>query len=480
MVLGNTEEQVVNKMHFWFIILLVLALLASVAGTSAPVLAAVSGKPNLEATVLGSQELTVRQVGAIQIMVQNIGTFSGDVEDPADQVMATGYLTATGVTLVPPCTTAIGVTATLTSGSSSIEVLGGVASLGTLSRGMSTIQPITFQLYIHDDAQPGAYKLDLKFEYQYLKDVDWLNPGEASPEFEFDWGNKVQQEQISITVVGTYFSALITQTEGIRAGATGIITMDIQNSGGSEAYAVTAEIVPGTSISPLGQASFLGDMPGNSSVTTQFKVSVSEEAIAESSPVDILVKYKDERDVPRQFLLTVGVMVQGKFNFEVQPVQVEGSLTPGSERVITIPILNAGNYEAEDAVARINIVNPFATAPFSTTDDTAYIGTLQPGETGLAKFKISVDSDAVPKPYILEVEVEYWDSLGNSYTSDTMRATVTVQQPSGLSTVAIILISLAGVAVVVVLFSVVRRRRKRAAPLPDSHSSGGSGGGQLL
>jgi hypothetical protein len=456
------EGQVINKMRFWLIFLLALALLASVVGTTAPVLASVAGKPNLEVTVVGSQELPVGQIGTLQIMIQNIGTFSGDVEDPADQVMALGYLTATGVALVPPCTTAVGVTANLTSGSSSIEVISGAASIGTLSRGMSTTQPLTFQLYIHKDAQPGTYKLDLKLEYQYLSDVDWLNPGGASPQFDFHWGSRVQQVQISITVVGTYFSAVVTQTEGVRAGATGIITVDIQNSGASEAYGVTAEIVPGTSISPVGPASFLGDVAGNSSVTTQLKVSVSKEAIAKDSSVGILVKYKDDRDIPRQSLLTVGVMVEGKLNFEVQTVQVDGRLTPGSERVITIPIVNAGDYEAKDAVARINIVNPFATAPFSTTDDTAYIGTLQPGESGLAKFRISVDTDAVPKPYILEVQVQYWDSLGNSYTSDTMRATVAVQQPSGLSTTAIILISLAGVIVVVVLLSMMRRRRKRA------------------
>jgi hypothetical protein len=448
-------------MRLWLIILAVVALLASVVGTAVPVLASVAGKPNLQVTVVGSQELTVGQVGAFQIMIQNIGTFSGDVEDPADQVMALGYLTATGVTLVPPCTTAVGVTANLTSGSSSIEVISGAASIGTLPRGMSTTQPITFQLYIHKDAQPGTYKLNLKLEYQYLSDVDWLNPRETSPQFDFHWGSRVQQVQISVTVVGTYFSAVVTQTEGVRAGATGIITVDIQNSGASEAYGVTAEIVPGTSISPVGPASFLGDVAGNSSVTTQFKVSVSKEAVAKNSSVNILVKYTDDRDIPRQSLLTVGVMVEGELNFEVQTVQVDGSLTPGSERVITIPIVNAGDYEAKDAVVKINIVNPFATAPFSTTDDTAYIGTLQPGETGSAEFRISVDANAVPKPYILEVEVEYWDSLGNSYTSDTMRATVTVQQPSGLSTTAIVLISLAGVVVVVVLLSVMRRRRKR-------------------
>jgi len=455
---------VINKKRFWLMILAVVALLASVVGSTAPVLASVAGNPNLQATVVGSQELLVGQIGTLQIMVQNVGIFSGDVEDPADQVMATGYLTATGVTLVPPSTTAIGVTANLTSGSSSIEVVSGAASIGTLSRGMSTTQPLTFQLYIHQDAQPGTYKLNLKLQYQYLCDVDWLNPGEATatPQFEFHWGSRVQQVQISITVVGTYFSAVVTQTEGVRAGATGIITVDIQNSGASEAYGVTAEIAPGTSISPIGPASFLGDVAGNSSVTTQLKVSVSKDAIAKDSSVGILVKYKDDRDIPRQSVLTVGVMVEGELDFEVQTIQVDGRLTLGSERVITIPIVNAGDYEAEDAVAKINIVNPFATAPFSTTDDTAYIGTLQPGESGLAKFRISVDADAVPKPYILEVEVQYWDSLGNSYTSDTMRATVTVQQASGVSTTAIVLISLAAVALVVVLLNVMRRRRKRA------------------
>jgi hypothetical protein len=457
------EGKAVNKMRSWLIILAALALLASVAGTSIPALAAVTGKPDLEATVAGSGELTVGQIGVVQVTVQNVGTFSGDVDDPADQVMATGYLTPTGITLVPPCTTAIGVTVTLTSPSSSIEVLGGEASLGTLSRGMSAIQPVPFQLYVQENAEPGIYELELKFEYQYLKDVDWLNPGGTTPQYEFHWGSRVQEQEITITVAGTYFSAVVTQTEGIRAGATGIITLDIENSGAHEAYDVTAEIVPGSSVAPIGQASFLGDMPGGSSVTTQLRASVSSQAIGQNSSVDILINYKDARDVPRQSLLTIGVMVKAKLNFEVESVQVEGRLTPGSKRVITIPIVNTGNYEADDAVARINIVNPFATAPFSTTDDTAFIGTLQPGETGLAKFSISVDSDALPEPYMLEVQVQYFDSLGNSYTSDAIRATVTVEQPSGLSTLAIVLISVAGVAFIIVMVALARRRRRKEA-----------------
>jgi hypothetical protein len=452
-----------NKIRFWLIITLTLALLASVAGTSVPALAAVSGKPDLEATVVGSGELTVGQIGAVQLMVQNVGTFSGDVEDPADQAMAMGYLTATGVPLVAPCTTATGISVTLTSSSSSIQVLGGEMALGTLSRGMSTVQPISFQLYIEQNTEPGTYALDLKFEYQYLKAVDWLNPGGTTPQLDFHWGSRVQEEEVTITVVGTYFSAVVTQTEGMRAGATGTITLDIENSGAHEAYDVTAEIVPGSSVSPIGQASFLGDMPGDSSVTTQLRASVSSKAIAQNSSVDVLINYKDDRDVPRQSLLTIGVMLKAKLAFEVGPVQVEGTMTPGSKRVITIPIVNTGDYQADDAIARINIVNPFATAPFSTTDDTAFIGTLQPGETGLAKFSISVDNDALPASYMLEVQVQYFDSLGNAYTSDTIRATVAVEQPSGLPTWAIVLISIAGVAFVAVMVSIARRRRRKPA-----------------
>jgi hypothetical protein len=461
MLFKDTEEHVVNRMRIWFTVLLAVALFALVMGTTTSVLAAVSGRPDLEVTAIGTQEFAVGQTGALQVMIQNTGTFSGDVDDPADQVMATGYLTATGVALVAPCTTAVGVTATLTSASPAVEVLGGAAALGTLSRGMATVQPITFQLFVHKDAQLGAYQLNLKLEYQYLSDVDWLNPGGMSPQFDFHWSSRVQQEQISITVVGTYFSAVVTQSEGVRAGGTGIITVDIHNDGATEAYGVTAEVAPGTSISPVGPASFLGDVAGDALVTTQFKVSVSKEAVAKNSSVNILVKYKDDRDIPRQSLLTVGVMVEDNLDFEAQAVQVDGKLTPGSEGVITIPVVNAGDYEATDAVARINIVNPFAAAPFSTTDDTAYIGTLQPGETGLARFRISVDGDAVPKSYILEVAVQYWDSSGNSYTSDTVRAAVTVQPPSGLSTTAIVLISLAGIALIAVVLNVLRTRRKR-------------------
>ena len=306
-----------KKLCFWLAIIMALVLFM---GTAAPVLARVKGEPDLQVMVIGSGEFPVGQMGALQIILQNNGTFSGGTEDPDDQVMALGYTNALGVTLAPPCTTAISVTATLKSTSPSIEILSGPAAVGTIPRGIVTAQPTTFQLRVAEDAKPGTYSLQVELKYQYLENVNWLNPirlvpaglttSSYQPQFAFDWGNKVQQAEISITVVGTYFSAVVTQREEVRVGTTGVITVNIQNTGADEAHEVTAEIAPGSNFSAVGPASFLGDILGGNSVTTQFKVLVSKEAIAKNCPLDILIKYKDEKNVPRQLLLTVGVPVE--------------------------------------------------------------------------------------------------------------------------------------------------------------------------
>ncbi len=452
-----------RKLRFWLVMLTVLVLLI---GAATPVLAKVEGEPELEATLLGSNEFQVGQDITMQIAIQNNGTFSSErMSTPSQKVMAVGYLTPTGVTLVPPCTTAVSLTARLSSESPSIEVLSETAFIGTLARGTSTMQPPTFKIRIGQDAEPGTYPLTVELEYEYLSNVYWVNSGDEGlpnyePEFDFAWSRKTESEEISIRVVGTYFSAAVIQAEEVRAGTTGIVTVNIQNSGSGVVHEVTAEIVPGNSLSPIGPASYLGDILGGNSVTTQFKVSVSEEAIAKTVPVDILIKYKDEEEVAGQSLLTVGVPVEGKLQLEVQPVQADSSLTPGTETIIEIPIMNTSGHEVKDAIARINVVDPFSTAPLSTTDDTAYVGTLQPGDTGTARFKISVDADAVPKAYTLEVQVKYTDSLGNSYISDPITSVITVQPPSGIPVTTIVLIALAVVVLLGIILYRVRRSKK--------------------
>ena len=543
--------------------------------TGTPVVAPEAGEPQLESTLIGNNEFTVGQSSALQIMVQNKGLFTGQKRNPNDSVTPLGYSSSVGVAQLPR-TTAFGITATLKSSTQSIQIVSGSAGIGTLSVGMSMPQPTTYQLRVAEDAQPGTYQLELELEYQFLDTVVWLNPGPTgqpyyASNYKYTWNEKIQTQEISIKVTGTCFSVQSVKTEAIRAGATGTITATIENSGDAKVTKVTAEIVPGGDLVPVdkgvflgdlnsgeskvaafrvtvspeviaktspldiavnyddengvarqtvmsigvpieageddflvtrvetegvragttgiitvtlknntaGQAhgvsaeilpggyfvpvdkgSFLGDIKNGDSGTTQFKVSIAQDAIAKTSPLDILIKYKDENNVPLQATVTIGVPVEQEPEFEIQSVKIDGKLTPGAERVIEIPIKNVSDYELQDAIARINIVDPFATAPFSTTDDTAYIGTLQPGENGTGKFKISVDAEALPKAYVVEVEIKYWDSFGNSYISQPVKAIITVQPPSGLTVTTIVLISVIAIVLIIGILYFVRRSKK--------------------
>jgi hypothetical protein len=433
------------KTKLYLVIILVVALLISMAtpAMARKIKTSIEGSPELDATLVGNNEFMVGQDGVLQIMVHNNGTFSGEIEDPNDKVMAIGYTTQMGTILVPPCTTAVDITATLMSDVPSIEVLNSTVVIGTLPSGGFTVQPMAFQIRVDEDTRPGKYQLKLKLEYTYLENVRWLNEVDYpeyvdelqlspyyEPEYEFFRASGMTTEYILLRIYGTHFSAQVIETEGVMAGATGIIAATIENSGLGEAKEVTAEIVPTSNFIPVDQKALLGDLGGGESSVVKFKVEVSSEAIAKISPLDIVMKYKDENDVYRQTQLTVGVPIRDKVGFEIQQSNPDiAVLNPGSEAVISVHIKNTGDSETRDVVARINAVDPF-----TSTDEISYVGTLRGGETGVAKFRISTDNDAVPKPYALNVVVKYWDAEGTSYTSKPMKVKLDIEQPVDNST----------------------------------------------
>ena len=149
----------------------------------------------------------------------------------------------------------------------------------------------------------------------------------------------------------------------------------------------------------------------------------------------------------------MGIPVEAELEFEILGVDIASELAPSAKGILTITIANTSGYEARDVLARISPIDPF-----SSTDETLYIGTLQAGESGAAKFKIKVDSDALAKKYAIDVEVKYWDADGNSYLSETMKATVEVKPDSGTSGGVIFLIIVIIAALAVGAYYVIRKR----------------------
>jgi hypothetical protein len=105
---------------------------------------------------------------------------------------------------------------------------------------------------------------------------------------------------------------------------------------------------------------------------------------------------------------------------------------------------NAGDTTVYNAQSRITAVDPF-----SSSDDTAYLGDLKPGEFATARYSIGVRDAAVTKEYSLDSEVRYRDALSNSQISDTLKVRVLVTPGSGtanpLSNPLVLLLAVAGV-----------------------------------
>lgn len=125
--------------------------------------------------------------------------------------------------------------------------------------------------------------------------------------------------------------------------------------------------------------------------------------------------------VTRNQTVPVTIRVKPRASFSVEDVNADPR--PGDQTVLYITYQNVGDETAQDAVGRISMVDPF-----STTDDQAYIGTLAPGESFQAKYRIKVDGNALPKTYGINTEVKYRDERGDIRISDVMKAPVPVYE----------------------------------------------------
>ena len=171
---------------------------------------------------------------------------------------------------------------------------------------------------------------------------------------------------------------------------------------------------------------------------TQFTIEISKNAPAGTYPLNLQLSYQyqnntqvsgDEYD-PATGLVTnqgVGVWYENKTQNQTIMVQVKkepyfevtnvtGDLYTNKGGMLYVTYKNTGEEPAKDATVRVS-----ASDPFSTTDDQAFLGTLQPGESAVAAFDMAVDSTATAKPYSLDSEILYEDTEGHNQVSDSVK-----------------------------------------------------------
>ncbi len=121
--------------------------------------------------------------------------------------------------------------------------------------------------------------------------------------------------------------------------------------------------------------------------------------------------------------------------FQIVGVKSVG-LYPDYTGTVYVKIKNAGNSPVYNAVVMLYVSTPLSIAGSSglgsligqSQPGMYFIGTLKPGETKVAKFRIKVDKHAGAGSYPATVRVKYYDSQGYSYTSDAITVSVEVER----------------------------------------------------
>ncbi|MEI7434700.1 MAG: S-layer protein [Methanomicrobiales archaeon] len=423
----------------------ILVILVILMGIITPAMAGerfVSGGPNLTAAILGSNDFSPGEDITIPVTIQNSGLLEYVFTYP-------NQLTAADL----PNTAKL-MTVTLGSGGAPVTIKSDPQLLGDLLGGRNTVA--NFKVKIAPDAPHETYNLPLTIRYTYLMRADQYGTDLLQ------YFYKEQEETLNLPVRIRPEVLLDVTSVGsgdLNAGTTGYLNISLKNNGNEDGRESIVKLVQNgnSPVVPVASSVYIGDFPKNSTVPLQYKVSVSRDAEAISYPVNISVTYKNrDGDIVTTDTVTLGVPVGGKIAFIVVSPPVQ--MSPGERKVIAVTYRNTGTTGVNSAQARV-----FTVDPFTSSDDTSYLGDLAPGMEKTAYFDITADPGATAKVYGLDSEIMYRDALNNDQVSDRVKLEVDITPTSLVRQVssnpyAIVIIVI--IIVAVVYFGVIRRRKK--------------------
>ncbi len=370
-----------------------------------------AGSPALSVSLAGTNEFSPGKEVQLAITIENSGTNQF-------KFVKTGI-----INLDDQPTTAKFLTVALEPGDSPFIIKSDPQMVGDL-KASSTAKAL-FTVRIPSDTPSGIYLLPVKVNYTYLYTAEQY----GTDTIQYFYKTKDESFQTAVTIKpDVRVSVVRADIRSLNAGTEGYITIDVKNDGLENAKKAVVMITRngGSPVIPTEGSTYIGDFPSGGNATCIFRASVDKDAEAQTYPLDVSVKYENrDGDMVTSDVETIGVPVGGRIEFTI--VSDPQTIIPGEKKVIVARFMNTGGATAYGAQARVSMVDPF-----TSNDDSAFLGDIAPGETREASFLVSADKAATVKQYGIDAEVRYRDALDNTVISDPMKLNVEVVPDTGL------------------------------------------------
>ncbi|MDO9539098.1 MAG: S-layer protein [Methanocalculus sp.] len=384
--------------------------------------------PEMVVAIAGSDEFLQGYEGQIIVSLENRGKMTFEFFR-LDQ-LTPQYLP----------TTARSLTATLEPGDAPVKVKSSTQIVGEMPSGM--VRHSFFNLEVPKNAESGDYTLSLILAYEYLYMADQDGPDYIRYQFKTVKKTYPLRIRVSPDVKLDVLSAV---PEDLSAGGMGYINLTVRNAGTVNARELALYLTPASigPVVPVGDGVYIGSFGSGETINLRYKLSVTRDADPKQSyPVLLFARYLDEEGIRQTSgSEVVGVRFSSRAKFSI--VGSPPVVNPGTATV-SVTYVNAGEYPVYQAQARISLVDPF-----TSKDNSIYLGTMQPGETVIGLFSLTTDKEAVLKEYLLNSEIRYIDGEGKSYTSDNIGIVISVER--GESVTPLTMGVLAGVVCLLVI-----------------------------
>jgi len=428
-----------NKL-LWSVILIGIAALFIITAPASAGEQYMAGSPVLSASIAGTNEFSPGKEVQISVVIENTGLNTVKFQK-------TGIVDRDDLP-----NTAKFLTVTLDPGNTSLIIKSDPQMLGDLKA--SSTATSKFTVRIPSDTPSGTYNLPVKLTYTYMYTAEQY----GTDTIQYTYKTKDEVFEIPVTIKpDVRINVVSADIQHMNAGTEGLIHLDIKNIGHEDAKKAIIMIArnDGSPVVPTEGSAYIGTFPSGGTATAIFKASVAGSAEAQTYPLDVYVKYENrDGDIVSSDIETIGVPVGRKTGFVI--VSEPETLNPGQKKVITVAYKNDGAATVYKAQARVSMVDPF-----TSNDDSAYLGDIAPGETKEASFLVTVDGKATLKQYGIDSEIRYRDAFDNQLISDPIKVGLIVAENKG--GVAGILnnpLALAAIVVVIIGIGYAIYRRK--------------------